>query len=66
MGGFPQDESKGLRGNFLGSGCRGIVRATKVIVKSIHEALGIPTKKRMRRLKATKQMVAMLKVRFCR
>ncbi|HEY8500752.1 MAG TPA: methylaspartate mutase subunit E [Clostridia bacterium] len=62
MGGFPQDESKAYAVISWGAAAAVLSGATKVIVKSIHEALGIPTKEaNAAGLKATKQMVAMLK-----
>ncbi len=44
MGGFPEDESKAFGVISLGSIAAGLAGATKVIVKTPHEAIGIPTK----------------------
>lgn len=62
MGGFPQDESKAYGVISWGAAAAVLSGATKVIVKSIHEALGIPTKEaNAAGLKTTKQLVAMLR-----
>ena len=62
MGGFPQDESKAYGVISWGAAAAVLSGATKVIVKSIHEALGIPTREaNAAGLKATKQLVAMLR-----
>lgn len=61
MGGFPPDESKAFGVISLGATAAALACATKVIVKSPHEALGIPTKEaNAQGLKATKQVVSML------
>lgn len=61
MGGFPQDESKAFGVISWGAATAALSGATKVIVKSPHEAMGIPTKEaNAAGLKATKQVVSML------
>lgn len=44
MGGFPEDEAKAFGIISLGSTVAALAGATKVIVKTPHEAVGIPTK----------------------
>jgi methylaspartate mutase epsilon subunit len=44
MGGFPEDEAKAFGVISVGSVAAGLAGATKVIVKTPHEAIGIPTK----------------------
>lgn len=62
MGGFPQDEAKAYGVISWGAATAAIAGATKVIVKSPHEALGIPTPKaNAQGLRTTKQVVTMLK-----
>ncbi|MCL2527215.1 MAG: methylaspartate mutase subunit E [Defluviitaleaceae bacterium] len=62
MGGFPQDESKAFGVISWGAAAAALSNATKVIVKTPHEAMGIPTKEaNASGLKATKQLVQMLK-----
>jgi methylaspartate mutase epsilon subunit len=62
MGGFPQDEAKAFAVISWGAALAALSGATKVIVKTPHEALGIPTKgANVAGLKATKQLVTMLK-----
>ena len=62
MGGFPQDESKAFGVIAWGAAAAALSSATKVIVKTPHEAMGIPTKEaNASGLKATKQLVQMLK-----
>ena len=62
MGGFPQDESKAFGVISWGAAAAALSGATKVIVKTPHEAMGIPTKEaNAAGLKATKQLVTMLK-----
>lgn len=62
MGGFPQDESKAFGVISWGAATAALARATKVIVKTPHEAMGIPTKEaNAAGLKATKQVVSMLR-----
>lgn len=61
MGGFPQDESKAFGVIGWGAAAAALSGATKVIVKTPHEALGVPTKEaNAQGLRATKQLVAML------
>ncbi len=61
MGGFPEDESKAFAVISLGAAVAVLSRADKVIVKTPHEAMGIPTKEaNARGLRATRQMVNML------
>jgi len=61
MGGFPQDESQAFGVISWGAAAAALSCATKVIVKSPHEAMGIPTKEaNAAGLKATKQIVNML------
>lgn len=62
MGGFPQDESKAYGVISWGAATAALSGATKVIVKTPHEAMGIPTKEaNASGLRATKQMITMLK-----
>ena len=62
MGGFPQDESRAFGVISWGAAAAALSCATKVIVKTPHEAMGIPTKEaNASGLKATKQLVQMLK-----
>ncbi len=62
MGGFPQDEAKAFGVISLGAVTPALAKATKVITKTTHEALGIPTKEaNAEGLKATKQVINMLK-----
>ena len=62
MGGFPPDESKAFGVISWGSVAAALSGATKVIVKTPHEAAGIPTKEaNAAGLKATKQLISMLK-----
>ncbi|MDA8234769.1 MAG: methylaspartate mutase subunit E, partial [Clostridia bacterium] len=44
MGGFPQDESKAFGVIAWGAAAAALAKANKVIVKTPHEALGVPTK----------------------
>lgn len=61
MGGFPQDESKAYAVISWGASAASLGNATKVIVKTPHEAMGIPTKEaNADGLKATKQVCNML------
>lgn len=61
MGGFPADESKAFGVISWGSATAALACATKVIVKTPHEAMGVPTKEANAcGLKATKQVVSML------
>ncbi|SJZ68755.1 methylaspartate mutase subunit E [Selenihalanaerobacter shriftii] len=62
MGGFPQDESQAFGVISWGGATAALAQATKVIVKTPHEALGVPTKEaNAQGLKTTKQVVNMLK-----
>ncbi|MDU2066600.1 MAG: methylaspartate mutase subunit E [Sporomusaceae bacterium] len=62
MGGFPQDEAKAFGVISWGAAAAVLSGATKVIVKTPHEALGIPTKEaNAQGLRATKQVVNMLR-----
>ena len=61
MGGFPQDEAKAFGVISWGSAVAVLSGATKVIVKTPHEAIGVPTKEaNAAGLKATKQIIHML------
>lgn len=62
MGGFPQDEAKAYGVISWGSATAALAGATKVIVKSPHEAMGIPTMQaNAQGLLTTKQVVNMLR-----
>lgn len=62
MGGFPQDEAKSFGVISWGAAAAVLAKATKVIVKTPHEAMGVPTKEaNAAGLKATKQLTSMLK-----
>ena len=62
MGGFPADESKAFGVISWGAATAALCGATKVIVKSPHEAMGVPTKEaNAAGIKATKQVVNMLR-----
>lgn len=61
MGGFPQDEAKSFSVISWGAAAAVLAKATKVIVKTPHEAMGVPTKEaNAAGLKATKQLTSML------
>ncbi len=61
MGGFPQDEAKAFGVISWGAATAALAGATKVIVKTPHEALGIPTKEaNAAGIRATKQVLNML------
>ncbi len=61
MGGFPQDEAKAFGVISWGAATAALSKATKVIVKTPHEAMGIPTMEaNAQGLRATKQVVRML------
>ncbi|MHB8054038.1 MAG: methylaspartate mutase subunit E [Candidatus Aminicenantales bacterium] len=61
MGGFPEDEAKAFAVISLGSFVAAAAEVEKIIVKSPHEAMGIPTKEaNAAGLKATRQILAML------
>ncbi|MBQ9952405.1 MAG: methylaspartate mutase subunit E, partial [Clostridia bacterium] len=58
MGGFPADEAKAFGVISMGSAIAGLSKATKVIVKTPHEAVGIPTMEaNAEGLRCTKQVV---------
>ncbi|MCT4606449.1 MAG: methylaspartate mutase subunit E [Marinisporobacter sp.] len=62
MGGFPEDESKAFGVISSGAATAALSGATKVIVKTPHEAIGIPTKEaNVQGIKATKQILNLLK-----
>lgn len=62
MGGFPQDESKSFGVISWGAAAAVLAKATKVIVKTPHEAMGVPTMEaNAAGLKASKQLTSMLK-----
>ena len=62
MGGFPQDEAKAYGVISWGAAAAALGKATKVIVKSPHEALGIPTKEaNAAGIRTTRQILNMLK-----
>ena len=62
MGGFPQDESKAFGVISWGAATAALAKASKVIVKTPHEAVGIPTKEaNAAGLRATKQVISMLR-----
>ena len=62
MGGFPADESKAFGVIGYGSATAALAGATKVIVKTPHEALGIPTKEaNSAGIKATKETLNLLR-----
>ena len=61
MGGFPADEAKAFGVISYGSLTAALSKATKVIVKTPHEAVGIPTMEaNAEALRCTKQMVNMM------
>ncbi|RBP46968.1 methylaspartate mutase subunit E [Garciella nitratireducens] len=62
MGGFPTDESRAFGVISWGAATAALSGATKVIVKTPHEAAGIPTKEaNAAGIKATKQVLSLLK-----
>jgi len=61
MGGFPQDEAKAYGVITWGAAAAALAKATKVIVKTPHEAVGIPTREaNAAGLRATRQVLNML------
>lgn len=61
MGGFPEDEAKAYGVISLGSAAASLAGATKVIVKTPHEAIGIPTAEaNANGIKATKMVINLL------
>jgi len=62
MGGFPQDEARAFSVISWGATVAALSRATKVIVKTPHEAIGIPTMEaNAQGIRCTKQTLSMLK-----
>lgn len=62
MGGFPQDEARAFGVIGWGAATAALAKATKVIVKTPHEALGVPTKEaNAAGIKATRQVLKMLR-----
>jgi methylaspartate mutase epsilon subunit len=62
MGGFPADEAKAFGLISWGAATAALAGATKVIVKTPHEAMGIPTKEaNAQGIKATKEALNLLK-----
>lgn len=62
MGGFPQEESKAYGVISWGAATAALAKATRVIVKTPHEALGIPTREaNAAGIQVTKQILNMLK-----
>ena len=62
MGGFPADEAKAFGVISMGSAIAALSKATKVIVKTPHEAVGIPTMEaNAEGLRCTKQVINMLR-----
>ena len=60
MGGFPADEAKAFGVISMGSLIAALAKATKVIVKTPHEAVGIPTMEaNAEGLRCTKQVINM-------
>ncbi len=61
MGGFPEDEAKAFGIISTGAAAASLAGATKVIVKTPHEAIGIPTKEaNADGIKATKMVLNLL------
>ncbi|MCL2663491.1 MAG: methylaspartate mutase subunit E [Oscillospiraceae bacterium] len=61
MGGFPPDEAKAFGVISWGSAVGALAKATKIIVKTPHEAMGIPTMEaNAQGLHCTKQLISML------
>ena len=66
MGGFPQDEAKAFGVISWGSATAALSKATKVIVKTPHEAVGVPTMEaNAQGLRCTKQVISMLADQTC-
>jgi methylaspartate mutase epsilon subunit len=62
MGGFPADEAKAFGLISWGAATAALAGATKVIVKTTHEAIGIPTKEaNAQGIRATKELLNLLK-----
>jgi methylaspartate mutase epsilon subunit len=61
MGGFPEDEAKAFSVINLGAVVAAMAKAEKIIVKTPHEAMGIPTKEaNAAGLKSTRQILSMV------
>ncbi len=61
MGGFPQDEAKAFAVIAWGSAVAALAHATKVIVKTPHEAMGVPSMEaNAQGLRCTRQAISML------
>lgn len=61
MGGFPEDEARAFSVIGWGSTAAALSKATKVIVKTPHEAMGIPTADaNIQGLKSSRQIISML------
>lgn len=61
MGGFPEDEAQAFGVISIGAAAAALSKATKVIVKSPHEAVGIPTMQaNAEGCRTTKQVINML------
>ncbi|MEE4245191.1 MAG: methylaspartate mutase subunit E, partial [Kangiellaceae bacterium] len=61
MGGFPENESQAHSVIALGASAAALAGATKVIVKTPHEAAGVPTKEANKQgLEATQQIINMV------
>ena len=61
MGGFPEDESQAFGVIGWGAAAGALAKATKIIVKTPHEAMGIPTREANRQgIRCSRQMVNML------
>lgn len=62
MGGFPQDEAKAFGVISWGAVTAALSGTTKVIVKTPHEAMGVPTKEaNAEGIRTTRQVITMLK-----
>lgn len=61
MGGFPEDEAQAFAVICWGSVVAAFARPEKIIVKSPHEAMGIPTRQaNAQGIRATRQVISML------
>lgn len=61
MGGFPEDESQAYGVIAWGAAAGALAKATKIIVKTPHEAMGIPTREANRQgIRCSRQIVNML------
>lgn len=62
MGGFPQDEAQAFGVISWGAATAALGKATKVITRTPHEAMGVPTKEaNAEGLRSTKQVINMLR-----